>query len=157
MITFACPTCRKTLQGHEDEIGHMIVCPQCRGQVQIPVPIDRGGSSSTMWIILAVVGVGFVGLLMLIVVVLGAITAFGTAANTTFTSVGPAIGPGAIVMDDEIAIEDPPETSNPAAEKVARAFLRDIKIGREENAYQRRTSPSMGQKSLPQPLQNIIL
>lgn len=91
MITYACPSCRKTLQAQDNQVGTMVKCPQCQGQVQVPLAGAQDDSSNVvLWVLLAVGG-GLFLLFMLACVVFAAFTLIGTNSSTTFSKVGTAI------------------------------------------------------------------
>lgn len=89
MMTYACPSCGKTIQTPESQAGTTLNCPECQQPIKVPK------KDNTMFWVIGILGgllVGCVGLGMVIVVCLAAISVLGSNASGKFKSVSDTIG-----------------------------------------------------------------
>jgi hypothetical protein len=40
LLTISCPHCQKTLKGKDDLAGHVVICPACKTEFEVPLPAD---------------------------------------------------------------------------------------------------------------------
>lgn len=134
MLTYACPACRRTMHAVENEIGRMIACPQCGAQTQVPFPLGpEGPSNAWVWVLVAGV-IAAIGLPMLLVVFIAAVSLIGTNSSTTFSKVG-----GPIAGSTTTAGSAPRNAGGEAAD-AADTFMTFLVEGMANLAYTAGTS-----------------
>ena len=86
MLTYACPSCGKTLQSPENQAT--LICPHCRQAIRAPVPEKK--NITLAWVF------GMLGALLaiFIVVCLAAISVMGSNASGKFKAVAETVGSG---------------------------------------------------------------
>lgn len=92
MLTYACPKCGETLQSPEDQAGTSLTCPHCKEAITVPKTAKK--DNTMLWVvgILGGLFVGCVGLGMVIIVCLAAISVLGSNASGKFKAVSDTIG-----------------------------------------------------------------